>query len=247
MASKILTKFSLQLMPSPKWKLVVDIGDESESTSVQATNAGSSATTSTATTTTPGATQEKTEQGSGAVQEGTRPNAGSSVSEVTETPAEVSSSVAGLSTQSKRDPRLDEVLSILAEFMPSDAQSSWGPFLPGFMSLRLLLLRQSQSREEHEIVRTMLDSFSSYSANGRQRSDIAVMLARDFLFMSQQQQLQLSIDGSVMAPSQGSNTANSGFPVFGLPSTNSTFQNSPALAPIPVPGTNDSMSVVSNS
>merc|ERR1712151_1010151 len=98
-----------------------------------------------------------------------------------------------------RDPRLDEVLSILAEFMPSDAQSSWGPFLPGFMSLRLLLLRQSQSREEHEIVRTMLDSFSSYSANGRQRSDIAVMLARDFLFMSQQQQLQLSIDGSVMA------------------------------------------------
>lgn len=153
--------------------------------------------------------------------------------------------------RTERDGRIDDVISLLAEFMPSDAQSNWGPYLPGFMSLRLLLLRQTRSPQEEEIVRTMMDSYSSYTSGGRQRADIAVMLARDFIFINQQHQQQppfLSLDGGAMAAasSQNNNNNAAGLSLFGLPSTNSSLQNSPALAPIPVPGSNDSMSVVSN-
>ena len=232
-------------MPSPKWKLVVDIGESDDSANV--TVGTGAATTSTATSGDPQDTRSADIKNEQVTNAEANTVVSFSTAQVVSVPAEAASAAA----QPKRDARSDEVLSILAEFMPSDAQSGLGPYLPGFMSLRLLLLRQSRSNEEFEIVRTMLDSYSSYTASGRQRSDIAVMLARDFIFMSQQQQQQppfLSLDGSnMMGSSQVFNSSsNNNFSVFGLPSTNSTYQNSPALAPIPVPGSNDSMSVVSN-
>ena len=141
----------------------------------------------------------------------------------------------------------------MGEFMPTDHSS---PYLQGFMSLRLHLLRSPRSAEEEEVTRTMMDSYSSYSAGGRQRADIAVMLARDFMFLGQQnaqrqQPAGFSIENPMMqggahAANMSAQSNTTGLSLFGLPSTSSSLQNSPALAPIPLPGSHDSMSIVSN-
>ena len=111
------------------------------------------------------------------------------------------------------------------------------------MSLRLLLLRPTRSPEEADLARTMLDSYSSYSQGGRARADIGVMLARDYMFLSQQKTQQsnfFSVGQGTVVHSQPS--ALSGYSVFGFPA--SDVHNSPTLAPIPMLA-GDSMSIVS--
>lgn len=207
--------FALQLMPSPKWKLVVDIGEVEESI----------------------------------------PPSGMDHSLNIKHDASDAASFAGVASSmgpDGRDERIDEVVALLGKYMPSDPLSPLAPYVSGFMSLRLLLLRLARTMEEEEVVRTMLDSFSSYASGGREQSDIAVMLARDFLFLSQQQQPHPFLDAgqsfvhpAIQAPAD-STTLTSGLSLFGLPSTRSSLQNSPALTPIPAPGSIDALSIVSN-
>ena len=178
-------------------------------------------------------------------------------------PAGTSVAAAAPQATEGRDPRVDVVVALLGEFMPSDPLSPLSPFINGFMSLRLLLLRPSRSTEDEEMVRTMLESYSSYEHGGRQRSEIAVMLARDYMYVSQQhgsrqpqqhhhnQASMLSLGDPMMQGASHSahmaaQSNSAGLSLFGLPSTSSSLQNSPALAPIPVPGNHDSMSIVSN-
>lgn len=127
-------------MPSPKWKLVVDIGEAEEE--VPAPRIDSSVLIE----------QESTEN-------------------------------ATFSSAAK-DNRIDQVVALLGKYMPSDPMSPLAPYVSGFMSLRLLLLRITRTVEEEELIRTMMDSYSSYASGGREQSDIAVMLARDFLYVS---------------------------------------------------------------
>ncbi|GAX28508.1 hypothetical protein FisN_12Hh127 [Fistulifera solaris] len=232
-----LTEEFTKLMPSPKWKLVVDIGENEESPSslsiadnlVEEINDVAEIKTS----------EDLNLLANFGVDTG-RPVRNESRS------------------ADGRDPRVNEVIALLGEFTPSDPGSPLQPYLSGFMSLRLLLLRQSRTPEEEDLVNTMLDSFSSYTSGRRERADIAVMLARDCIFLLSQ---QLSVSqlqnhhfqqqpfqngqpflGHNALSGQGSNI---GLSVFGLPSTSSSLQNSPALTPIPAPGP-DSMSIVSN-
>ena len=212
--------FDAQLLPSPKWKLVVDIGEPEESPAVSAAASTTAADTST---------------GMSEGNEGYSPCA---------------------TTVNGKDSRIDDVVSLLGEYMPSDPASTMAPYLSGFMSLRLLFLRPSRSAEEEELARTMLDSYSSYSAGGRSRSDIAVMLARDFMFLSQQQQVappaqQVTQQNNFLGLGQQHNQmhappAQPGMSLFGLPSTTRSIQNSPALTPIPALGIIDELSIVSN-
>lgn len=257
-------------MPSPKWKLVVDIGDVEETVSVPIATAAAGLANSA------GISESISDRFEDSKEPAVHPSTvgsteGSVIDErnsqqipqvaaAAAASANAHAAATGPQGTDGRDPRIDAVVALLGEFMPSDPQSPMSPYLSGFMSLRLLLLRPSRSSEDEELMRTMLDSYSSYSAGGRQRSDIAVMLARDFMFLSQQsnarQQQQpsmLSLDNSMMpgashaqhmATHSQSNTT--GLSLFGLPSTNSSLQNSPALAPIPLPGSHDSMSIVSN-
>ena len=217
--------FYPQLLPSPKWKLVVDIGEPEETPVNSATASTAAAETNT------GISDD----------------------------ADVFGSTAVPTDTGGKDHRIDDVVSLLGEFMPSDPSSNMAPYLSGFMSLRLLFLRPSRTPEEEELARTMLDSYSSYSAGGRARSDIAVMLARDFMFLSQQSQpaqpqfqhhqQQNSQQNPFLGLGQAqltNNSGSSGMSLFGLPSTSSSLQNSPALSPIPMPGTADSLSIVSN-
>lgn len=216
-------------MPSPKWKLVVDIGDvEPSSTSLPMSSIANDVPSDIH------ADQDIKDPGDFSLLAGLNG-------------PQTTASVSG----DMKDNRIHEVISILGEFTPSDPNSPLTAYLSGFMTLRLLLLRQSRTPEEDEFVKTMLDSYSSYAAGGRDRADIAVMLARDCMFLAQQQvQMQgqpfLSLGHNVMnmsAQNQGSGT---GLSVFGLPSISSSLQNSPALFPIPVPGGIDALSIVSN-
>jgi hypothetical protein len=81
-----------------------------------------------------------------------------------------------------------EVISIFGEHMPSDPSNPGFSYLQGFMSLRLLLLRTTRTPQEQDVVDTILSSYSSYKAGGRTRPDMALMLARDFMFLNQQNQ-----------------------------------------------------------
>jgi hypothetical protein len=199
-------------MPSPKWKLVVDVGQ------------------SEATFTSSGGVEQSTDNSN-----------------------QVSNDLSENGSVESKDPRVDEVIALLGELMPSDSNSTFAPYLSGFMSLRLLLLRPSRSQEDEELARTMLDSYTSYSQGGRSRADIGIMLARDFMFVSQQknqQQQQPSVFFSVgqgmanIAPSALSEY--SAFNIgFSEEDDSSNVHNSPTLAPIPMPG-NDTMSIVSN-
>jgi hypothetical protein len=151
-----------------------------------------------------------------------------------------------------KDTRINEVITLLGKFMPSDPQSISSPFLSGFMSLRLLLLRQARSMDEEELVRTMLDSYSSFYSGGRDGSDIALMLARDFMYLNGSQSTQnnqySNMHHNMMNSTQQLNTSssNAGLSLFGLPSTGYNIPNYPPLTPIPTQGSIDGLSIVSN-
>lgn len=191
-------------MPSPKWKLVVDIGEAEPvaTTTADQIDAGNS-------------------------------NYSQSAVELSD-----NVSISEKSNPGGKDRRIDEVVSLLGEFMPSDPNSPLAPYLSGFMSLRLLLLRPSRSPEEEDKAHTMLESYSSYSQGGRARADIGVMLARDYMFLCQQKSQQQQATFFSSGQGMGNNHANAlpGYAVFDV-------HNSPTLAPI---GMGDSMSIVSN-
>lgn len=218
------------MLPTPKWKLVVDIGEQ--------------------------------QPGQGNQECGVAGNTVSNVDQVSELQESHISSNSSTGT----DPRVDQVVSLLGQYMPSDPSSPLGSYIGGFMSLRLLLLRPSKTPQEEEIVNTMLGSFSSYSSGGRANSDIALMLARDYMFLAQhqpqqqchsflnqghqaaqsQQQFSTSMHMQANAPASSYKNfygSSSNTPMTG---SSSSFHNSPALAPIPLTGNaNDAASIVS--
>eukprot|EP00537_Pseudo-nitzschia_pungens_P002866 CAMPEP_0172367172 /NCGR_PEP_ID=MMETSP1060-20121228/19420_1 /TAXON_ID=37318 /ORGANISM="Pseudo-nitzschia pungens, Strain cf. cingulata" /LENGTH=714 /DNA_ID=CAMNT_0013091311 /DNA_START=142 /DNA_END=2286 /DNA_ORIENTATION=- len=194
-----------RLLPSPKWKLVVDIGEPpSQPQQIGSANTGSS----------------------------TDVNG-------------VEKGVEAGKDETGRDRRIDDVVSLLGELMPSDPNSPLAPYLSGLMSLRLLLLRSSRSPDEEESARTMLDSYTSYSQGGRSKADIGIMLARDYMFLSQnnniqqqpQQQQQQSMQANFFNLGQGSSATLSGN------SLEFDIHNSPMLGPI---SANDTLSIISN-
>ena len=73
--------------------------------------------------------------------------------------------------------------------MPADKKSPFASFLPGFTSLRLLLIQQSRTPREDELLKSILVSYATYRRGGnRSETDMAVSTARDFMMMSKQGQ-----------------------------------------------------------
>jgi len=85
------------------------------------------------------------------------------------------------------DTVIDKIIRLLGDEMPSSLSSDISTHVQNLMSLRLLLLRPRRSVQEEEIVNTISGSYSSYSKSSRCNSDIAVMLAHDFMFLTQVQ------------------------------------------------------------
>jgi hypothetical protein len=82
------------------------------------------------------------------------------------------------------DRRAPDLLKLLAEHIPTHRNSPYSPYLPGFTSLRLLLLKQTKTPEEKDLLGTVLESYSSYLSSGRSNSETAWMIARDFMLLS---------------------------------------------------------------
>ncbi|KAL3903060.1 MAG: hypothetical protein SGILL_010592, partial [Bacillariaceae sp.] len=83
------------------------------------------------------------------------------------------------------DKRIQELLKLLAEHIPTHRNSPYSPYLPGFTSLRLMLLKRNRTTEDDDLLSTMLESYSSYLSSGREPSEIAWMMARDYMLLTQ--------------------------------------------------------------
>ena len=83
------------------------------------------------------------------------------------------------------DTRIPDMLKLLAENIPTHRNSPFSPYLPGFTALRLLLLKRNKTAEEDDLASTMLDSYSSYLSSGRNSSETAWMVARDYMLLTQ--------------------------------------------------------------
>ncbi|KAL3826256.1 hypothetical protein ACHAXA_006284, partial [Cyclostephanos tholiformis] len=161
-----LTEEFSRLMPSPKWKLVVDLGQPQPQSAPTTHHQQRALPTSQA-----GHTGYVVQQ-----QRGQGMN--------------VQQTHAASSTAFDHSKLTNEVISIFGEHMPSDPTNPAFQYLQGFMSLRLLLLRSTRNEQEQDLVNTILSSYSSYKAGMRSRPDIALMLARDFMFLNPQAQAQ---------------------------------------------------------
>ncbi len=155
-----LTEEFSRLMPSPKWKLVVDLGQPQSATPATTTQQHRALPTSQA---------GHTGRAAVALQQQGQ----------------------SMDVQKTHAALTNEVISIFGEHMPSDPTNPAFHYLQGFMSLRLLLLRSTRNEEEQDLVNTILSSYSSYKAGMRSRPDIALMLARDFMFLNPQSQAQV--------------------------------------------------------
>merc|ERR1712110_426734 len=82
------------------------------------------------------------------------------------------------------DNRINEIVALLGERMSADPSSHVASHVPGFMAIRLMMLKTSQTDEEKELIRVLVGSYSSYTSAGRTRDEVAILLARDFLFLA---------------------------------------------------------------
>jgi hypothetical protein len=121
-----------KLVPSPKWKLVVDIGSQP-------------------------------------IQKGQVVNQNSTESEM-------------------NTKQVEDLVALLGQHMPHNQSYPHAAHLSEFMSCRLMLLKPLRTQEEEDAVSTLMSSYNSYLRSGRDESDIAMMIARDFTFLKQQQQ-----------------------------------------------------------
>ncbi|KAL7465936.1 hypothetical protein ACHAXS_006241 [Conticribra weissflogii] len=98
-----------------------------------------------------------------------------------------------------KETKIQHLITLLGENMPSDPSSPLGQQLHSIMSLRLILLRPRANRtpQEEHTIDTILLLMDSYIAANRTRSDIVLFLARDFAFhsMQMQQQVQHPVPG----------------------------------------------------
>lgn len=159
--SSTVLSLNAQFNPEPKWKLVVDLGD-------------------------PGIAVAQEQDELHVVEQEMVTFSTTGGRQVSATAAATAAgAMSATNSNSEDDSRIAEIVILLGDHMPSDPSSAHSPYLSGFMSLRLLLLRSSRSPDEDEIIQTLLSSYSSYASSGRTQSDIALMLARDFLFLKQ--------------------------------------------------------------
>ena len=82
-----------------------------------------------------------------------------------------------------------ELLLLIQKCMPADKKSPFASFLPGFTSLRLLLIQQTRTPREDELLKSILASYATNRRGGnRSETDMAVSSARDFMMISKQGQ-----------------------------------------------------------
>ena len=138
-----------------------------------------------------------------------------------------------------QDKQLHDLVALLGENMPHDQNSPHYSFLSNFMSLRLMLLKPTPSTDELEQRGTLLSSFASYLSSGRSKIDIAVMIARDYMFLKQQLRSKPSPRLQAVIPNNNHSIFQS-MEQFSLPiqsnsfSTNNIGHNGGPYIPFPI-------------
>jgi hypothetical protein len=188
LVTKLQDEFA-KLLPTPKWKLVIDMGSPTAAVA-------------------PGTATIKPTLTRGVKMENT-------FNSTPKTPSV--------------DPRIAQIVNLLADEMSSSMMSHFASHTNDMISLRLLLLKPIQSESEEEIVNTILGSYTSYISSGRPKKEIAVMVARDYSFMVQNQH-------GLPQVSMHHTDYN-----IGPPPTQGQFDSSPALGPIQYQSTNPTM------
>lgn len=96
--------------------------------------------------------------------------------------------------QESGDPTLTsdkrELLSSIEAYMPQDKSSQLFEYLPGFTAIRILL-RQTDTMREHELLLIATNAYQNYKNSGHSDRDAAWMTARDFMKQYKQNLPQL--------------------------------------------------------
>lgn len=110
------------------------------------------------------------------------------------------------------DMRVSELLDLLEQYAPTQPDSPYSIYLPGFSMLRLLLTKDNKTQQESDLISTVLESYASYQSSGRRDQEIACLTARDFMVLFQssnnnneQAQLQQQIKSNALSAQQSMN------------------------------------------
>lgn len=146
------------------------------------------------------------------------------------------SEVAASSAASQVDNRANDLLLLIRTYTPGDKTSPLAVYLPGFTSLRLLLEKANKTPREDDLAQTLIQSYSSYCAAGKTPSDIAWMVARDYMVYSQpHRQPQNLLNSAVPQPNAALAGAINGAAAgrtLGLPSAMQQGQQNQPIQPI---------------
>lgn len=160
-----LERFSAEFakwIPEPRWKLVVELGEKSKKPEFEKKVESSASQTA------------HIQAGAAMVSSASLSTDMKAVSESTPTP------------QSFED--IDHhIATLLGDHMPLNEGSSNASMLQHFMHLRLLLLRPEgrRTQQENELVDIVKQSFMGFSKDKkRQDSELALLLVRDWMFLS---------------------------------------------------------------
>jgi len=82
------------------------------------------------------------------------------------------------------DTRAQDFLILIRNHMPTDKNSPHSNYLPGFTSISLLLQKACRTTREEEIFQSLQESYQLYKQGGCSASDIAWMIARDYMVLA---------------------------------------------------------------
>jgi hypothetical protein len=93
----------------------------------------------------------------------------------------INSSNAAKKMAPQLDTRIKDLTTLIQTYMPENKNASLAAYLPGFTSLRLLLLKKAHTVQENKWLHSALESFDRHKVAGLSNSDVAALTARDFM------------------------------------------------------------------
>lgn len=90
-------------------------------------------------------------------------------------------------TEGRSDNDLNGLFGLIQEQVASGSPNVMS-YMNGFTALRLLLLKPTRNAKEHEMVHVLVQSYKSYAATGRDRTNLAILVVRDYLALCNQHQ-----------------------------------------------------------
>lgn len=94
------------------------------------------------------------------------------------------------------DSAVRELGDLISNQMPDDKNSPLAGLLPGFTSLRLLLLKANRTEREVVLLDKALSLYRQYKQSGHTEESLASMICGDFMQLSRQENIHNTIAGT---------------------------------------------------